>query len=57
MLRRSLLTTAVFLIAGAAAVPPAEARIDPAAFVNNLGRQLQVVVENPSSEARRVRTA
>jgi len=53
MLRRSLLTTAVFLIAGAAAVSPAEARIDPAAFVNNLGRQLQVVVENPSSEARR----
>ena len=53
MLRRSLLTAAVFLIAGAAAVPPAEARIDPAAFVNNLGRQLQVVVENPSSQARR----
>jgi phospholipid transport system substrate-binding protein len=51
MLRRPFLTVAVLLIAGATA-RPAEARMDPAAFVNNLGNQLVVVVENPSKEAR-----
>ena len=52
MLRRPLLTIAALLIAGAAA-RSAEARMDAAAFVTNLGSQLQVVVENPSKEARR----
>jgi hypothetical protein len=51
MLRRPFLIIAALLIAGAAA-RPAEARVDPAAFVDNLGRQLVVVVENPSKEAR-----
>jgi phospholipid transport system substrate-binding protein len=52
MLRRPLLTIAALLIASAASLP-AEARVDPAAFVDNLGRQLVVVVANPSKEARR----
>jgi phospholipid transport system substrate-binding protein len=52
MLRRFLLTAVIVVIAGAAALP-AEARMDPGAFVDNLGRQLVVVVENPSKEARR----
>jgi phospholipid transport system substrate-binding protein len=52
MLRRPLLTTAVILIAAAAALP-AKARVDPAAFISNLGNQLQLIVENPSKEARR----
>jgi phospholipid transport system substrate-binding protein len=52
MLRPALLTATVVLIVGAA-VPLAEARMDPAAYVNNLGNQLQVVVEKPSPEARR----
>jgi phospholipid transport system substrate-binding protein len=52
MLRRPLLTVAALLIAGSAALP-AEARMDAAAFVNNVGSQLQVAVENPSKEARR----
>ncbi len=54
MLRRSLLTTAMILIAGAS-VPaiPAEAGTDPAAFINTLGSQLQMVAGNPSPEQRR----
>ena len=52
MLRRPFLIVAALLIAGATA-RPAEARMDPTAFVDNLGRQLVVVVENPSKEARR----
>ena len=53
MLRRSLLTAVILPLTGAAASFPAEARMDPAAFVDNLGRQLVVVVANPSKEARR----
>jgi phospholipid transport system substrate-binding protein len=52
MLRRPFLILAALLIAGAA-TRPAAARMDPAAFVDNLDRQLVVVVENPSKEARR----
>ena len=52
MLRRPLLTIAALLIASAASLP-VEARVDPAAFVDNLGRQLVVVVANPSKDARR----
>jgi phospholipid transport system substrate-binding protein len=51
MLRRPPLTFAALLIVGAAALP-AKARMDPTAFVNNVGGQLQVVVENPSPQAR-----
>ena len=54
MLRRSLLTTAVILIAGASAPAlPAEAQTDPAGMIGNLGRQLQIVAELPSAEQRR----
>jgi phospholipid transport system substrate-binding protein len=53
MLRRFLLTAAIVLIAGAAALP-AEARVDPSAFIDNVGRRLVVVVENPSQAQRRV---
>jgi phospholipid transport system substrate-binding protein len=54
MLRRSLLTTAVILIAGASAPAlPVEAETDPAGFIINLGRQLQIVAEVPSPEQRR----
>jgi phospholipid transport system substrate-binding protein len=53
ILRRGLLTAVIVLIAGAAALLPAEARMDPAAFINNLGSQLVVLAENPSKEARR----
>jgi phospholipid transport system substrate-binding protein len=54
VLRRSLLTTAVILIAGAS-VPtlPAQADADPAAFINNLGSQLQMAAVIPSPEQRR----
>jgi hypothetical protein len=49
--RRSLLTTAIVLIAGASApVLPAKAGTDPAAFINNLASQLQIVVGNPTPE-------
>jgi phospholipid transport system substrate-binding protein len=51
ILRHGLLTAAIVLIAGAAA-RPAEARMDPAAFVDYLGRQLVVVVDSPSKETR-----
>jgi phospholipid transport system substrate-binding protein len=54
VLRRSLLTTAIILIAGASAPAlPAEAGNDPAAFINNLGSQIQMVAGNPSPEQRR----
>jgi phospholipid transport system substrate-binding protein len=54
VLRRSLLTTAIILIAGASAPAlSAEAGTDPTAFINNLGSQLQMVVGNPSPEQRR----
>ena len=48
MLRRTILTAAILPVTGAAASLPAEARVDPATFVDNLGRQLVVVVANPS---------
>jgi phospholipid transport system substrate-binding protein len=55
MLRRSLLTTAAILIAGASLPTlPAEAETDPAALINRLGSQLQIVAEIPSPEQRRV---
>ena len=54
MLRRSLLTTAVILIAGASAPTlPAAAETDPVGFISNLGTQLQTVAEIPSPEQRR----
>jgi hypothetical protein len=41
MMRRTLLTASVVLIVGALAPElPAEARMDPTAFINNLGHQL-----------------
>jgi phospholipid transport system substrate-binding protein len=55
MLRRSLLTTAIILIAGASAPAlPAEAEADPAGFISNLGTQLQAVAGLPSPDQRRV---
>jgi phospholipid transport system substrate-binding protein len=55
MLRRSVLATAVILIAGASAPAlPAEAETDPAGFISNLGRQLQMVATISSPEQRRV---
>jgi phospholipid transport system substrate-binding protein len=54
VLRRTLLTTASILIAGALApVLPAKAGTDPAAFITNLASQLQMVAGNPSPEHRR----
>ena len=53
MLRRSVLTTAVVLIAGVLAPTiPVRAGSDPAAFINNLGNQLQIVARNPAAEQR-----
>ena len=53
MMRRTLLTASVVLIVGALAPElPAEARMDPAAFINNLGHQLQMVTSNTSPEQR-----
>jgi phospholipid transport system substrate-binding protein len=53
MLRRSLLTTAVVLIAGTFAPgQPAKAGPDPASFINNLGDQLQMVIGTASPEQR-----
>jgi phospholipid transport system substrate-binding protein len=52
MLRRLLLTVAALLTVGSPALP-AKARMDPTAFVSNVASQLQVVVENPSPQARR----
>jgi phospholipid transport system substrate-binding protein len=54
MLRHSLLTTAVILIAGASAPAlPAQAQTDPVGLISNLGSQLQMVAEIPSPEQRR----
>jgi len=54
MLRRSFLATSVILIAGALAPSmPVAAGPDPAAFINNLVYQLQVVARNTSPEQRR----
>jgi len=53
MMRRTLLTASVVLIVGALAPElPAEARMDPAAFINNLGHQLQMVTSSTSPEQR-----
>ena len=53
MLRRSLLATFVALIAGALAPSiPVAAGPDPAAFIDNLGHQLQVVARNTSAAER-----
>ena len=53
MLRHSLLTTFVTLIAGALAPSiPVAAGPDPAAFINNLAYQLQVVARNTSAAER-----
>jgi phospholipid transport system substrate-binding protein len=51
MLRRPFLIVAATLIASVAA-RPAEARMDPATFVDDLGGQLVVVVESSSKQAR-----
>ena len=49
MMRRSLLTSAVVLIAGAVAPAfPASAGPEPAAFISNLDSQLQMVIRNGS---------
>jgi len=53
MLRRSLLTIAVVLLAGTLApVIPAAAGMDPAAFIVKLGSQIQTVTRNASPEQR-----
>jgi phospholipid transport system substrate-binding protein len=53
MLRRTLLTAAAVLFIGALApLVPAGAGTDPAAFINNLGNQLQAVTSNASPERR-----
>jgi phospholipid transport system substrate-binding protein len=53
MLRRIFLTATVVLFAGAAAPSiPAGAGTDPAAFINNLGNQLQAVTSSTSGEQR-----
>ena len=54
MLRRSVFSAAAILLAGVSAPAlPAAADPDPAAFINNLGSQLQMVVMIPSPEQRR----
>ena len=53
MLRRTLFTATVVLFTGAAAAPvPAAVGTDPAAFINNLGNQLQAVTRSASTEQR-----
>jgi phospholipid transport system substrate-binding protein len=53
MMRRTLLTASVVLSAVALAPElPAEARMDPATFINNLGHQLQMVTSDTSPEQR-----
>jgi phospholipid transport system substrate-binding protein len=53
MLQRTVLAAGVVLIAGAAAFTiSAKAGTDPAAFINNLGYQLQAVNRNTSPEQR-----
>jgi len=52
--RRSILTTAVVLIAGASPpMFPATAGMDPVAFIDNLDNQLQMVARYPSPGERR----
>jgi len=54
MLRRSLFSAAAILLAGVSAPAlPAAADPDPAAFINDLGSQLQIVVMISSPEQRR----
>jgi phospholipid transport system substrate-binding protein len=54
MLRRSLVSVAAILLAGVSAPAlPATADPDPAAFINNLGSQLRMVVMIPSPDQRR----
>jgi phospholipid transport system substrate-binding protein len=54
MLRNSLLTAAVILIAGASAPAlPGEAQTDPAGLISSLGSRLQIASEIPSPEQRR----
>jgi phospholipid transport system substrate-binding protein len=56
MLRRSVLTTAVVVIAGMLAPTiPARAGSDPAAFINNLGNHFEIVARNPVAEQRLAR--
>jgi phospholipid transport system substrate-binding protein len=56
MLRRTALAAALVLVAGTAALSvPAEADMDPVAFINNLGYQLQAVNTNTSPEQRLIR--
>ena len=51
VLRRSVLITVVVLItAGAAPADPTAAAVDPVAFIDALGNQLQVVTRNGSPE-------
>jgi phospholipid transport system substrate-binding protein len=53
MLRRTLLTATMVLFTGALAPSvPAGAGADPAAFINNLGNQLQAVTSTASPEQR-----
>jgi phospholipid transport system substrate-binding protein len=53
MLRRKIFTTTVVLFTGAVAPSiPAGAGMDPAAFINNLGDQLQAVTSSTSREQR-----
>ena len=55
MLRRTILTTAVVLFTGALTpVIPAAAGMDPAAFIKNLGSQLQTVTRCTSPEQKLV---
>jgi ABC-type transporter MlaC component len=57
MLTRYLLASATILIAGAAAPAPSAdpAGADPAAFIDNLDRQLEAVVRNGSPQGRLAR--
>jgi phospholipid transport system substrate-binding protein len=53
MLRRTLFTATVVLFTGAAAPSvPAAVGTDPAAFINNLGNQLQMVTSSSSRDQR-----
>ena len=52
MLRRTIFTTTLVLLTGAVAPIPAGAGMDPAAFINNLGDQLQAVTSSTSREQR-----
>ena len=51
MLRRTIFTATVVLFTGVVAPPiPARAGMDPAAFINNLGNQLQAVISSTSPQ-------